>query len=783
MYVRVFEGPGQLQDIEEQKRRIEEFGRRLALVKEKFGKTFNPFLGEALPQSVLKRAGFTTERWADGKAPALIQTALEQSNALRPFIANKLGKVDISKNYHHYRSDPEFVNAYVKLRKISGPFDSQKALTDHVRAYFDPPTDSIHLRPHTHFGQVLKLVIIKFSSPKFRGFFGASMAEGAALYFTNLVLKEQGLERMKPVERDWPLNCAEDLVNAVGLDLVGRAYFENHTDLLHHHLRTKLSIGPVGTEEIAGGALCKTVLLRTATFANHMVKNMVGVGRTNPRSVQIWMRTEIPGVHELQIKRGSGGARSVRITIRDGQDGDNTAVITYPEPAGPPLDPLTRYQYSIIRTGDGKLVGKGSFETPPIQDSDTPKKVVIGLWSCHQPFTERGTISLDAARMLRVLPKILQDNDVKFILPCGDQMYADSPGIFSLFKNPYLIRHAVPRLKNLKEADILKCTDKEVRRLYGLRYRMFWSMPAIREMYANYPSYPMLDDHEIKDNWGNDPKHSEDIYKNVKKGALDAYRDYQASSVLAQRPALGMRKQPGSFHYDFSYGNIGVFVMDIRSQRYNLPPRGRQMFSPAQFDDLQLFLRNNSRKKVLLIVSSVPVVFVPGGLADVGAKHKPDTFFDHWSHSSNRPARDKLLSLLHAHQQAHPNQRVALACGDVHIGNAYSIHWRGGNKPRLYQFTSSALTARESRMDYRYITAGQEIATWTTVDCPPTPFGGPCSGRIDHLPGGKNPFIGPNIGLIEIQRDGDVSNLKFKLMGYHPKEDRPVTYFESGWLG
>ncbi len=74
-----------------------------------------------------------------------------------------------------------------------------------------------------------------------------------------------------------------------------------------------------------------------------------------------------------------------------------------------------------------------------------------------------------------------------------------------------------------------------------------------------------------------------------------------------------MRKPSGSFHYDFSYGNIGVFVMDIRSQRYNLPPRGRQIFSQAQFDDLRLFLRNNSHKKVLLIVSSVPVVFVPGG--------------------------------------------------------------------------------------------------------------------------------------------------------------------------
>jgi hypothetical protein len=441
---------------------------------------------------------------------------------------------------------------------------------------------------------------------------------------------------------------------------------------------------------------------------------------------------------------------------------------------------LTKYRYRIIRTGDGTNVGEGSFETSPARDGDTPQKVVIGLWSCHEPFfTDRGTISSEADRMLRVLPRILRENDVKFVLPCGDQMYADSPGAFSLFRNRYLLRMIAP-----DKESIFQCSASEVRRLYNLRYRMCWSMPAIRDMYANYPCYPMLDDHEIKNSWGNEPEHAGPKYENVKKGALDAYRDYQASRVLPMQSALGMRKPPGSFHFDFSYGNIGVFVMDIRSQRYNLLPRGRQIFSPAQFEDLRLFLQNNGHKKVLLIVSSVPVVFVPGALADVShSLHiKESTFLDHWSHPSNIRARDQFLSLLHAHQQAHPNQRVALACGDVHIGNAYGIQWEGGNRPRLYQFTSSALTARESRMDYRLIKVGERLTAWTSVDCPKTPYGGSCSGKIDHLPGGKNPFTGPNIGLIEVQRLGDVSNLKFKLIGYHPQEDRPVTYFESGWL-
>ena len=737
------------------------------------------------PLQVLKRAGLTTEQWADQKTPALIQAALQQSRVLGPFLVNKLGKTTIAENYHHYGSDPEFVYAYLKLHKIVVPEQEGKRLTDNLRAFYHRATDSIHLRPHTHFGQVLKLAIVKLSSPGFGAFFGEFLAEGVSLHFTNLVLEEQGLERMKSAGPNDQLSCAIDLIGVAGPNLVGAAYFQSHSDLINH-LTTKLSIGPVRVDELTKDALCKTSLLRTARFASHLVRNMVGVGITEPRSVRLWMRTDVPGIHELQIRDGSGATRSVRVEVPAGQAGDNTAVIPYPGATGlPPLNPLTRYRYSIVRTRDGEPLGEGSFETPPGRDDDTPQKVVIGLLSCHQPFTDRGTISEEADRMLRVLPRVLRDNDVKFVLPCGDQIYADEPGIFSLFKNPYLIRQAFPNRQSLPRS-IFECTDQEVRRLYDIRYRMYWSMPAIRRMYANYPCYPAMDDHEIKNGWGSDPKHAGSQYQNVLRGALDAYRDYQASSVLPMPSALGMRKS-GSFHYDFSYGNIGVFVMDLRSQRYNLPPRGRQMFSPAQFDDLQNFLRKNSHKKVLLIVTSVPVVFVPGLLARTSRviHIKESNFVDHWSHPDNVRVRDTFLSLLHAHQQAHPNQRIALACGDVHIGNAFGIHWQGGHKPRLYQFTSSALTALETRTTQFLVEKGPRLVSGVT--CPSTPFGGPCSARVSHLEGvneasSHNPFTGLNVGLIEVQRLGDVSNLRFKLIGYHPQEDRPVTYFESGWL-
>lgn len=729
-------------------------------------------------KDVLRRAGLKTTTWADKRTPMLIQTVLEQSLVLRPFIATKLGKISIPKNLVHYGSDAEFNHTYLKLNKIVVPFGSkeEKGLIN-IRGFYHRSTDSIYLRPLANVGLVLRLGIHKFSSLAFFSFFGKSMTEGLGLYFTNRVLQEQGLEQLKPENQKDQLDCAIDLVGLVGLDMVGKAYFQNFSDLVNH-LTTKLSIGSVRTEELAKYDLCKTSLLRTARFASQQMKNMVAVGSTGPRSVRLWMRTQVPGMHELQILGGSGETRSAKIMIPAGQRGDKTTAVKYPQSTEQlPLNPLTKYRYRIVRTSDGMPLGKGSFETSPASDGDTPQKVVIAVISCHQPFKNRGTIAPESDRMLRLLPRILQENNVKFVLPCGDQIYSDYPEDMSLFKNPYLIRQVVPAKTN-----IYKCSEDEVRRLYDMRYRMFWSLKPIQKMYANYPCYPAMDDHEIEDDWGSMKEHSSPRYRNILNGARQAYFDYQASRVMPP-----MTQLPKSFHYNFSYGNIGVFVMDIRSERFANSPNN-QLYSKAQLIDLSQFLRANSQKKVLLIVSSVPVVHLPSWLTNLGHKIKgPDVdFLDQWSFEKNNQSRNAFLSLLHKHQQANPKQRVAIVSGDVHIGCAFDINWQGGNNPHLYQFTSSAISNLFQGWEADFSAVGPQLVS--SISCPDTPFGGRCAGRVGLLPavtgaGSRNPLTKLNLGLIEIQRNGDVSKLKFKLIGYHPNQERPITYFESRWLG
>ena len=139
------------------------------------------------------------------------------------------------------------------------------------------------------------------------GFRGSSVKpwRRVCLYFTNVVLEEQGLERMKAVNDKDQLELRRQIwLVWPALSMVGKAYFQNHLDLINH-LTTNLSIGPVRTEELTRDALCKTPLLRTARFASQPVEEHGGESRiTGPRSVRLWMRTNVPGIHELQILGG-----------------------------------------------------------------------------------------------------------------------------------------------------------------------------------------------------------------------------------------------------------------------------------------------------------------------------------------------------------------------------------------------------------------------------------------------------------------------------------------------
>jgi len=489
------------------------------------------------------------------------------------------------------------------------------------------------------------------------------------------------------------------------------------------------------------------------------LQNMVAVGEVGPDHARIWMRSDQPGevkvfCHESDNFREE---QELPVTIDDdASDYTKTLLI-----GG--LKPLTRYGYLVVRRNDLKPLGGGTFMTFPEKPSDTPERVVIGLMSCHQPFNE-DNFDLDPRRkrLLEVTQNILKDNDVKFLLLGGDQIYSDVPKNRSLFEEHYTKNWNHPMGPSILDWDA-----DSVRKAFQERYRIFWNMREIKQFYANYPCYPILDDHEIKDDWGAEKAHSSKAYQNIKKGALQAYFDYQGSRVMERTARL-----PRSFHYSFDYGTIGVFVMDIRSER-KVVKEGElnQLYGEAQMADLQAFLNRSHDKHVLLIMSSVPIVHLPEWLTKMGNRLFGSLvdFADHWSHGPNQSDRNRLLRVIYEHQMRHPRQRVIIVSGDVHIGCAFSIEWKGRKpKPVLYQFTSSAISNRTKSFTAEWGKAGPEHA-FIDMDC-----GDGLKAKTRLLKSdddGMNPYGGLNLGLIEVLRnaDEDQSSVRLRLVGY-PEE-------------
>lgn len=512
-------------------------------------------------------------------------------------------------------------------------------------------------------------------------------------------------------------------------------------------------------------------------FENRQLKNMVSVGSTKSHSVCLWMRSDIPGQHEIQIwpENDENDVISVTTDIPSQNENDNTHSVIYPDDFNTEkkLSAASTYKYCIKRKEDDITIGSGKFETFPANIENTPNDFSIACISCHQPFNSDGDVSQRSLRLLRVLPNILKENNVKFILLTGDQIYSDVPENFSLL-NPHYIKTKI--LPN--KANIMEFSESEVRRAYQQRYRIFWNFPEVKHFYANYPCYPILDDHEIMDDWGSNPNHKKSKFTNLFNGARKAYLDYQGSRVISSSSL------PNSFHYDFEYGSVGVFVMDLRSERKAFKRRDFQLYSDSQLKDLETFLENNYDKHVILIVTSVPVIHLPDWLVDVGEALVGDKidFPDHWSFKKNRDARDTFLNKLYTHQKKYPHQKIALISGDVHIGCAFEIRWKKENNLKIIQFTSSAISNRLKQFETYASKLGPKLAS--DIKCKNGP-----SADVSLLKsitkGSKdeNPFGGLNVGIIQIKNRGNNSNINFKLIGYEPDEQwNAETMFESGEL-
>jgi alkaline phosphatase D len=141
---------------------------------------------------------------------------------------------------------------------------------------------------------------------------------------------------------------------------------------------------------------------------------------------------------------------------------------------------------------------------------------------------------------------------------------------------------------------------------YLTRYRSVFSQPYLRQLMASVPTYMVLDDHEIEDNWPS--KADDEDWTTLYPAAIHAYQIYQCShSPLFELGDDGrIDGTLDKFWYSFQDGCCEWFVMDSRTERkWNENSKRRSMISRSQMEALLAWLGDGSGQ-VKMVVTSVP---------------------------------------------------------------------------------------------------------------------------------------------------------------------------------
>jgi alkaline phosphatase D len=306
------------------------------------------------------------------------------------------------------------------------------------------------------------------------------------------------------------------------------------------------------------------------------------------------------------------------------------------------------------------------FRTPADSDGDG-LSFIFG--SCRYPGLFWGKEKRADAVFGPIYDRFQNPEDGKcpaFFLMVGDQIYAD------------MLNRLVP----IARAD----TPEEFRD----RYLKAFGSRNMRRLLRSVPTYMILDDHEIEDNW---------VRGRLDRSDKRLLFNYAISAYMSYQWLHGPRNFDKRLYYNFTCQGFPFFVLDERTQRIrddddrNLEDNhllGYPAKNPdykGQIDHLCDWLRDQQDRignRLKFIVS--PTVFVPNPVASINDNKK-------WK-SDSWPAfpitRRQLLRTIVDHNV----HNVVFLSGDIHCSNVAAMtfhHDQDGELPlKAFSITSSA---------------------------------------------------------------------------------------------
>jgi len=230
------------------------------------------------------------------------------------------------------------------------------------------------------------------------------------------------------------------------------------------------------------------------------------------------------------------------------------------------------------------------------------------------------------------------------------------------------------------------------------RYHAAFSSANMRRLLRHLPTYMILDDHEIEDNWTQDRIRSADS-RQVFNLAIHTYMSYQ---WVHGPSCFGNR-----LYYNFECAGLPFFVLDTRTQRYmddvakDLSDNhllGRPSLDPGEPSQLELLLSwlSSCQQKLgdrpkFIVTSSV---FAPNPIAARTKRQGSPEQVVQWKEDSDSwPAFPETRSKILSHIVAGGIQNVVFLSGDIHCANVAKIELSGSpaaKKLRSFSITSSA---------------------------------------------------------------------------------------------
>ncbi len=224
------------------------------------------------------------------------------------------------------------------------------------------------------------------------------------------------------------------------------------------------------------------------------------------------------------------------------------------------------------------------------------------------------------------------------------------------------------------------------------RYLTAFGTPNLRALMSSVPTYMILDDHEIEDNWSQD-RLRRSSRRQLFTIAIDAYLSYQWSH--------GPRTWGKRLYYRFSAAGFPFFVLDTRTQRHYEGKKGELSRNhllghptlagapPGQLARLLRWLVEQQGRRgdaPKFVVTSSAFLPNPVSARTVFMESDPEAV----EGSDSWPAFPETRAAILSRIVDYGIQNVVFLCGDIHCSVVAQADFEGAEDLRLFSVTSSA---------------------------------------------------------------------------------------------